>query len=99
MARLQHELPVVGSWYFDVDHSDRFEIVALDEKEGTIELQYFEGEIEEIDPDTWYGMRVVSIAPPKDWSGPFEVDREEFFEYKTEVHHPTEGHNPLDSFE
>lgn len=95
-----HELPVLNAWYWDVDHKERFEIIALDD-DDSIEIQYFEGEIEEIDKETWFSMRLVPIAPPKDWSGPYEVDmdRDEFFEYKTEVHHPTEGHNPLDSIE
>lgn len=93
-----HELPVVGSWYWDLEHSERFEIVASD-NHGAIEIQYFDGGIEEIDLDIWYNMRVVSIAPPKDWSGPYELDKDDYHELKGDVQHPEDGHNPLDFFE
>lgn len=72
-----HEYPVVGCWYKDLERNHNFEIVATDPKEGTIEIQYFAGEIEELDENTWYEMQLASIAPPKDWSGPFEMEREE----------------------
>lgn len=93
-----HESPKVGMWYLDRERSERFEIVATDDKEN-IELQYFDGEIEEIDLDTWYGMHIIAIAPPKDWSGPYELEKDDYQELKGEVQHPVEGHLPLDSFE
>lgn len=73
-----NEYPVVGSWYWDIDHASQFEVVAQDEAQGTVEIQYFSGEIEDLDIDTWFAMHVVSIAPPKDWSGPFELDNSQF---------------------
>lgn len=92
-----HEYPVVGSWYLDVDHNDQFEIVARDEADKTIEIQYFSGEIEEVDADTWFSMRLIAIAPPKDWSGPFEVEKDEFSELGDESKHPTDWSDPLNS--
>lgn len=96
-----HELPVVGTWYWDVEHSLQFEIVATDEVDGGIEIQYFEGELEELDIDTWYSMRVVSISAPKDWSGPFELDKEDYSDLKDDqAQHPaSDWTNPLDSVE
>lgn len=81
-----HEYPVIGTWYLDIDHKEQFEIVAKDEEAGTIEIQSFSGEVEELDLETWYEMRVVSIAPPKDWSGPYEVDKDEFSEFEETIH-------------
>lgn len=72
-----HEYPIIGFWYKDLEHNQNFEVVASDPQEGTIEIQYFSGEIEELEESTWYAMNVASIAPPKDWSGPFEMEREE----------------------
>lgn len=95
----KHEPPAIGSWYLDIDHTEQFEIVAADLKEGAIEIQYFGGEVEELDLETWYSMRVVSIAAPKDWSGPYEIDKELFTELKDESLHPYDGHNPLDDVE
>lgn len=64
-------LPAVGNWYQTTDKQD-FEVVAIDEEEGFIEIQYFGGEVDEIDFDTWGAMGFVEIAPPEDWSGPFD---------------------------
>lgn len=95
-----HELPEIGTWYWDKERSERFEIVASD-KAGNIEIQYFDGEVAEIDQETWYAMQVVAIAPPKDWSGPYEMEKEDYQELKGRVQHPLEsiGHNPLDFLE
>ena len=76
-----HEYPIVGAWYWDIDHAERFEIVARDDTNGNIDIQYFSGEIDEVDEETWFSMRVVSIAAPQDWSGPFEINKDEFSEF------------------
>jgi hypothetical protein len=95
-----HELPVVGSWYWDVDHSLQFEIVASD-SDGAIEIQYFEGELEELDTETWFSMNVVSISAPNDWSGPYEIDKDEFTDF-TDDHAQDPNSdlaNPIDSLD
>src|ERR1700736_5400210 len=90
MVLRAHELPVIGTWYWDLEHASRFAIVATDNggDEG-IEIQYFEGEVEEIDMETWYMMRVVSIAAPSDWTGPFELEGEDSNNSKDETQHPS----------
>ncbi len=72
-----HAYPIVGSWYKDLEQNQNFEVVATDPQENTIEIQYFGGEITELDEASWYEMELLPIAPPKDWSGPFEMEREE----------------------
>ena len=64
--------PIVENWYRNLAERQNFEVVAVDNDEGTIEIQYFGGEVEEIDFDTWYEMELVTIEPPEDWSGPFD---------------------------
>ncbi len=96
-----HEYPVVGAWYLDLDQKAEFEIVATEDNEDLLEIQYFSGEIEELDIDTWFSMRVVAIAPPKDWSGPYEIDdKSEFPNLEEDIIHP-ENQNPpsLDSLD
>lgn len=66
--------PVVGQWYRD-NEGHFFEIVASDE--DTIEIQYYDGEVEELDLDVWLEMTVTPIDEPGYGSGPFEeVDDE-----------------------
>lgn len=64
--------PIVGNWYRDLERDDRFEVVAVDEDEGIIEIQYFEGDVEEMDVDTWYEMDLEVIEAPEDWTGPMD---------------------------
>jgi len=67
-----HPLPVVNKWYRDNDDGQLFEVVAMDEDDQTIEIQYFDGAVEELDFDTWAEMELTTAAPPEDWSGPFD---------------------------
>jgi hypothetical protein len=90
-----HEYPVLGTWYLDMEHTEEFEIVAAEK--DSIEIQYFSGEIEELDMDTWFSMRVVSIAAPQDWSGPYEIEKETFSDLEKEIKHP-HPEIDLDSF-
>lgn len=49
------EEPVVGAFYED-ENGRTFEVVAFDENDGTIEIQYSDSTLAEIDLDDWYGM-------------------------------------------
>jgi hypothetical protein len=62
---------VIGTWY-QVPGGQIFEVVALDPDEATIEIQYFEGEVEELDFDTWAEMTIAQVEAPEDWTGAFE---------------------------
>lgn len=61
------EEPVVGAIYEDQD-GQAFEILAFDEDEGSIEIQYADGSVDEIDLDAWYEMdlKPLKTAPWKD---------------------------------
>jgi len=64
--------PVVGHWYNHLDKGDLFQVVALDEDSGTIEIQEFDGGLDEIELEEWRQMDIESAAPPEDWSGPVD---------------------------
>lgn len=69
--------PMIGSWY-RFSGGDVFEIVALDQDDGTVDLQYYDGTIEEMELEHWYGrceLREIEIAaPPEDWTGSVDID-------------------------
>ena len=48
--------PTIGNWY-RIQGSDSFEVVAFDEDDGTIELQYFDGTVEEMDIEDWQAAK------------------------------------------
>jgi hypothetical protein len=72
--------PTIGNWY-RIQGSDSFEVVAFDEDDGTIELQYFDGTVEEMDLEDWHAEHetgaLVEVEPPEDWTGSVDVDPEE----------------------
>ena len=69
--------PVVGQWYRSAEGLN-LEIVAIDQDEGTIEIQYFDGAIEELDFSSWVQMSLQTVQPPEDWSGSVDIMREDF---------------------
>jgi len=89
--------PRVGDWYQAIN-GDKFEIVALDDDEATLEIQHFDGAVEEIDFDTWEEMELVSIEPPEDWSGSYDLERDDYG-VDLELTGPTEHMNPFDEIE
>ena len=68
--------PRIGDWYKNTI-GDAFEVVAQDLDDDTLELQYYDGTLEELDAETWEYMHPVPIAPPEDWTGSMDVDRED----------------------
>jgi hypothetical protein len=68
--------PVIGNWYKH-ENGEIFEIVAMDADDGAIEIQYFDGTIEEIEVDAWEQMEIEEAEPPEDWSGSVDVDDDE----------------------
>jgi len=71
--------PVVGNWYSHRDKGELFQVVALDEISGTIEIQEFDGGLDELDLDEWRALLVETAAQPEDWGGPLDdVEPDEF---------------------
>jgi len=68
--------PVIGNWY-KKENGEIFEIVALDAQDATVEIQYFDGTIEELDLDEWEQMEIQAAEPPEDWSGSVDIDDKE----------------------
>jgi hypothetical protein len=66
-------LPEVGSW-FRVGEGKTFEVVAVDERDRTVEIQHFDGTIEELDVEGWRDMAAEPIDAPEDWSGSMDVE-------------------------
>jgi hypothetical protein len=73
--------PVVGHWYRHLDKGQKFEVVAVDEDRGTVEVQHFDGDVEEIDIDTWYQQEIELIEPPENWSGPVDSFEDDALDY------------------
>lgn len=71
------QYPVIGAW-FRRPNGTLFEVVAVDEDDGTIEVQHFDGTIGEFDIDNWVRMLLVETSAPEDWSGSVDMDPEDY---------------------
>ena len=69
--------PVVGNWYKSQD-GQLLEVITLDEDENCVEVQYFGGEIDQLEFDTWQSIIEDTADQPDDWTGPYDdLDPEE----------------------
>ena len=90
-----HSELTIGNWYKSPDIQEIFEIVAIDTEDDCIEIQYFDGEVEELDLDSWKELNATEIATPEDWSGPYEMNKEDLENYVDDVIHPEDWNGPL----
>jgi len=67
-------LPIVGRWYQECDSDQVFEIVACDQDEGTVQIQYLDGELADYDFESWAQLNLIVAAEPEDWRKVFEMD-------------------------
>jgi hypothetical protein len=72
--------PVIGQWYRG-GTNELFEVVAIDDDDETIEIQYFDGTVAEVDFDAWNEQLldelIDSADAPEDWSGAVDVEAED----------------------
>ncbi len=61
-----------GQWYLRHDKGEIFQVTAYDEKARTIEIQSFDGDLDEIDEEMWAAMPLEFAAQPEDWTGPVD---------------------------
>lgn len=65
--------PLVENWYSHLDKGQRFKVVAFDEDNSLVEIQHFDGDLEEFDLDTWYQLDIEPCEAPENWSGAIDV--------------------------
>ena len=88
--------PIIDNWYFHNDKGQQFMVVAVDQDKKLIEMQHFDGDIEEINFSHWYDMDIEIGTAPENWSGASDVG--EVDDYGTGVTDtkPEEWDEPLE---
>jgi hypothetical protein len=64
--------PVIGHW-FKRPNGTLFEVVAIDEEDATVEIQQFDGTIDELDIERWPQLLLTEVSAPEDWSEPSPI--------------------------
>jgi hypothetical protein len=72
--------PVAGNWYRDLDEEESFLVLSVDEDAEMIEIQHVDGDVEEIDLDTWAELDLDPTDEPEGWSGSDGDDDDEDWE-------------------
>lgn len=75
--------PIVGNWYAHLDKGQRFMVAAVDEDAETVDMQHFDGDIEELSFSDWYQLDLEIIEEPEDWSGAMDIA--DVDDYGTEI--------------
>ena len=91
----QYARPEPGQWY-QLPDGTTFMITAMDDDDDSIEIQYFDGAVEELDSDLWSRAEAVAIDEPEDISGQF--DEPEYVELAADDEY-TGHHSRYDGFE
>lgn len=99
-AVMKNELePTVGQWYLRRDKGQMFRIVAVDPASGSIDVQSFDGDIEELDMEAWREIDVESAAAPEDWTGPYDDLEQDDLGYSETAVAPRDWRVSLESLE
>jgi hypothetical protein len=69
--------PVAGQWYEDIEDNESFRVLSVDEDAELVEIEYLDGDIEEMDLETWQELDLEMIATPEGWSGDAVEDDDE----------------------
>ena len=69
--------PVKGQWYQNVEEDETFRVLSVDEDAELVEIEYLDGDIEELDLDTWHELDLERIAEPEGWSAAAAEGEEE----------------------
>ncbi len=86
--------PVIGKW-FRRPNGSLFEVVAVDETDGTIEIQHFDGTIDEVELESWPELLLIEVSAPEDWSGSVDMDPDDYVG-RREGDMPAGFHDPLE---
>ncbi|MBX3703909.1 MAG: hypothetical protein KF822_09065 [Steroidobacteraceae bacterium] len=73
--------PVPGQWYESLEDDEVFKVLSVDEDAELIELQYEDGDVEEIDYETWQELDLELTEVPEGWSdsdGEDDADEDDF---------------------
>jgi hypothetical protein len=69
--------PVQGKWYEDLEENEIFRVLSVDPDEEIVEVQYENGDIEEIDLDTWHELDLEHAQEPEGWASDSKEEEED----------------------
>jgi hypothetical protein len=74
--------PVPSQWYENLEEEESFRVLSVDEDSELVEIEYLDGDIEEIDLEAWHEMDLEKIEEPEGWSESDDEDTDEDEEWE-----------------
>src|SRR6267143_2630857 len=69
--------PVPSQWYENVEEEESFRVLSVDEDSELIEIEYLDGDVEELDLEAWEEMDRERIEQPEGWSESDDEDEDD----------------------
>jgi hypothetical protein len=69
--------PVPGQWYENLEEEESFRVLTVDEDSELVEIEYLDGDIEELDLEAWHEMDLERTEEPEGWAESQEEEDEE----------------------
>lgn len=69
--------PVPGQWYENLEEEESFRVLTMDEDSELVEIEYLDGDIEEIDLESWHEMDLELTTEPEGWAESQEEEEDE----------------------
>ena len=69
--------PVPGQWYENLEEDEVFQVLTVDPDQELVEIQYDNGDLEELDLDAWHELDLERTEEPEGWSGSDDEDEDE----------------------
>ena len=91
--------PIIGNWYCHMDKGQRFRVVAIDDNTKTIEVQNFDGNLDEYEMGNWYQQKIEACEAPENWSGPLDIENVDDLSTNITDTEASDWDEPLDVFE
>lgn len=69
-----HEFdPLIDQWYWHRDKGPGFYVTVIDDEERTIEVQHYDGDIEEYTFLEWRNLDIELGEEPENWTGAMDI--------------------------
>jgi Family of unknown function (DUF6763) len=76
----------IGQWYARWDKGETFQVIGNDEASRTVQIQTFDGDLDQIDADSWATLPLALAPQPEDWTGPVDdVERDDLGYSETDM--------------
>lgn len=69
--------PRIDQWYSHLDKGQSFYVIAINKEDKTIDIQHYDGDLEEISFAEWRGLNLELSEEPENWTGALDISEKD----------------------